>query len=166
MYKIKIGGIVNDSVVDGPGIRLTIFMQGCKKRCCGCHNPQLQNFEDGEYFTIQEIFNIAKSNPLLDGITFSGGEPFCQAQNLFYLAKMFKDNKYHLAIYSGYTFEEIINNEKFLPLLKLTDTLVDGPFILEKKNLQLKFCGSENQRIIDVQQSLQKDKIILDKNWY
>lgn len=166
MHKIKVGGIVNDSVVDGPGLRLTIFFQGCKRKCCGCHNPQLQNFNGGNFFTEQEIFDIAKSNPLLNGITFSGGEPFCQAENLFYLAKMFKENNYHLAIYTGYTFEEIMNEEKFLPLLNLTDTLIDGPFILEKRNLKLKFRGSENQRIIDVQQSLKKNKIVLDDSWY
>ncbi len=166
MCKIKIGGFENDSIVDGPGLRLTIFFQGCKKKCCGCHNPQLQDFNGGKFYTEQEIFDIAKSNPLLSGITFSGGEPFCQAENLIDLAKMFKEAGYHLAIYTGYTFEEILRNEKFLPLLKLTDTLIDGPFILEQRNLKLKFRGSDNQRIIDVQQSLKQNKIILDESWY
>lgn len=166
MHKLKIGGIVNDSVVDGPGLRLAVFLQGCKRKCPGCHNPHLQNFDGGKYIDINEIFHIAVSNPLLDGITFSGGEPLYQYENLFYLAKMFKERKYHLAIYSGYTFEEIMCQKEFLPLLELIDTLVDGPFILNQRNLELKFRGSENQRIINVPESIKENKIILDQQWY
>ena len=165
-YYLKIGGIENDSIVDGPGLRLTIFLQGCKNHCPGCHNPQLQDSNGGKYFSIEEIFNIAKKNPILDGITFSGGEPFLQANNLIGLAKLFKLNNYDIAIYSGYLFEDLIKSEINLELLKLINTLVDGPFILEKKDLSLKFRGSSNQRIINVQESLKQNKIILNQDWY
>lgn len=165
-YKLRIGGFENDSIVDGPGIRFTIFLQGCKQRCVGCQNKRLQNFDGGKDFYIEEIFYMAKKNPLLDGITFSGGEPFCQAENLYWLAKLFKEENYDLAVYSGYLFEDLIQEQKNLRLLKLMDTLVDGPFVLEKKNLSLRFRGSENQRIIDVQKSLEQGKIILNKRWY
>ena len=164
--KLRIGGFENDSIVDGPGIRFAIFLQGCKQRCVGCHNKRLQNFDGGKDFYIEEIFYMAKQNPLLDGITFSGGEPFCQAENLYWLAKLFKKENYDLAIYSGYLFEHLIREEKSLRLLELMDTLVDGPFVLEKRNLSLKFRGSENQRIIDVQKSLKHRKIIFNQYWY
>ncbi len=165
-YKLRIGGFENDSIVDGPGIRFTIFLQGCKQRCIGCQNKRLQNFDGGKDFYIEEIFYMVQKNPLLDGITFSGGEPFCQAENLCWLAKLFKEKNYDLAVYSGYLFEDLIREQKNLRLLKLMDTLVDGPFVLEKKNLSLRFRGSENQRIIDVQKSLEHGKIILNKRWY
>lgn len=165
-YKLRIGGFANDSIVDGPGIRFTVFMQGCKRGCPGCHNKGLQNFDGGEDFYIEDIFEMVKKNPLLDGITFSGGEPFCQAKNLYLLAKLFKQANYDLAVYSGYLYEELIKDEEKLRLLELMDTLVDGPFILAKRNLNLKFRGSENQRIIDVQKSLKQKKIILNKHWY
>lgn len=165
-YKLRVGGFEDDSIVDGPGIRFTIFLQGCKRGCPGCHNKELQNFDGGKDFYIKDIFNMAKKNPLLDGITFSGGEPFCQAENLYWLAKLFKQANYDLAIYSGYLYEELIQDKEKLRLLELMDTLVDGPFVLAKRNLNLKFRGSENQRIIDVQKSLKHKKIILNKHWY
>lgn len=166
MCKVKIGGIANDSIVDGPGLRLAIFMQGCSNKCHGCHNPQLQNFDGGKYFTCQEILDIAKKNPLIDAVTLSGGEPFCQPESLLELVKLFKANNYNIAVYSGFTFEKIRDNEKFAPVLEFINTLVDGPFILAQRNLSLKFRGSENQRIIDVQKSLVQNKIVLDKSWY
>lgn len=163
---LKIGGLENDSIVDGPGLRLTIFLQGCKTHCPGCHNPQLQDLNGGQYFSAEEIFNIAKKNPLLDGITFSGGEPFLQAGNLIHLTGLFRQEHYDIAVYSGYLFENLIKEPASLKLLKLVDTLVDGPFLLERRNLSLKFRGSDNQRIIDVQESLRQNKIILNRSWY
>lgn len=156
--KIRIAGIVNDSIVDGPGFRLTVFVQGCPHRCKGCHNPQTHDFSGGEDITIGEVLEKIKANPLLDGVTFSGGEPFCQAEGLAYLAELIKAEGLNVISYTGYTFEYLRQNENkengYGRLLRACDYLIDGPFILAERDLTLKFRGSANQRIIDVQTSL------------
>lgn len=156
--KIRIAGIVNDSIVDGPGFRLTVFVQGCPHRCKGCHNPQTHDFSGGEDITIGEVLEKIKANPLLDGVTFSGGEPFCQAEGLAYLAELIKTEGLNVISYTGYTFEYLRQNENkengYGRLLRACDYLIDGPFILAERDLTLKFRGSANQRIIDVQTSL------------
>lgn len=163
--KVRIAGIVKESIVDGPGIRLTVFTQGCKHNCRGCHNPQTHSFDGGSETDLDKILVMIKKNPLLDGVTFSGGEPFEQAEVLSLLAKEVKKIGLHTMTYTGYTWEQI--NEGFdinigwRELLLNTDILVDGPFILEQKNLMLKFRGSENQRVIDVAASIKENKVIL-----
>ncbi len=162
--KIRTAGIVNDSIVDGPGIRMVLFVQGCPHNCEGCHNPLTHDFDGGEDKTIAEILDKIKSNPLLDGITFSGGEPFCQAGKLAYLGGIVKEWGLNIITYTGYTFEYLIrssnDDNKYRQLLEVTDYLIDGPFILEKKSMLLKFRGSENQRIIDVPESLKAGRIV------
>lgn len=154
---INIAGLVGDSIVDGPGLRFAVFSQGCTHRCPGCHNPATQPFAGGTAMPVQDIYLAAKKYPLCRGITFSGGEPFQQAGGFLALAKLFKPDGYELAAYSGYTFKELLNGtEEQQQLLSLLDVLVDGPFVQAEKNLNLRFRGSENQRILNVPQSLQR----------
>lgn len=163
--KIKIAGIIKESIVDGPGIRLVVFTQGCVHNCIGCHNPETHSFSQGSYIKIDEIIETIKKNPLLDGITLSGGDPFVQAKACANLANKVKDMGLNVVTYTGYTYEEIIKemeiNHSWERLLYATDILIDGRFDIDKRNLLLKFRGSENQRIIDVKKSLVKNNIIL-----
>lgn len=163
--KIKVSGIVNESIVDGPGIRMVIFAQGCKHKCKGCHNPNTHSFDGGQLIGIDEIVNSIKNNCLLDGVTLSGGDPFEQAEMFAELAKEVKKMGKNVVTYTGYTFEQLIKysseRKGYKELLENTDMLVDGPFILEEKSLQLKFKGSKNQRIIDVPKSIKNKKIAL-----
>lgn len=161
---LKLAGTVNDSIVDGPGIRFTVFVQGCPHRCKGCHNPQTHDFEGGETVTLESLLEKIKVNPLLDGVTFSGGEPFCQAKQLYKLASEIKKLGMNIVTYTGYTFEYLTENanaENFYgELLSATDYMVDGPFELDKRDILLKFRGSSNQRIIDVKKSLAEKKVV------
>ncbi|MGN9165400.1 anaerobic ribonucleoside-triphosphate reductase activating protein [Tissierellaceae bacterium HCP3S3_D8] len=162
--KIKIAGIIEESIVDGPGIRLVVFTQGCVHNCIGCHNPQTHSFNGGKYMEVEEILDMAMENPLLDGITISGGEPFHQGHVCSILANKVKSKGLNVISYTGYTFEDILNeidiNVGWKELLYATDILIDGKFNIDKKNLLLKFRGSENQRIIDVKKSLDKRKAV------
>ena len=155
---IRIAGVVKESIVDGPGIRFTVFAQGCKHNCPGCHNPHTHDFEGGSFIEVEEILSQMKANPLLDGITLSGGEPFEQAEAMGILAQEAKILGYNVMTYTGYTFEYILQNKDkktgWDKLLSHTDTLVDGKFELQKRNLLLRFRGSENQRIINVKNYL------------
>ena len=167
MSKIRLAGIVNDSITDGPGIRLTVFVQGFPRSCPGCHNPQTQplcgGYEEDDAVVLEKI----KSNPLLDGVTFSGGEPMIQAKNLLWLAKEIKKLGLNLFCYTGYIFEELKNVEGANDLLNYIDVLVDGPFVKEKRDYRLKFKGSTNQRIIDVPKTIKQNKVVLieDEKW-
>lgn len=161
---IRIAGIVNDSIVDGPGIRLAIFTQGCPHHCEGCHNPQTHDFEGGELVSLENLLEKAKSNPLLDGVTYSGGEPFCQAKQLYELGMEIKKLGMNLITYTGYTFEYLTSHADsqnyYMELLSVSDYLIDGPFQLDKRDILLKFRGSSNQRIINVQKSLSEKKVV------
>lgn len=163
--QIRIAGIIKESIVDGPGIRMVIFAQGCHHNCPGCHNPETHSFEAGTLTDIDEIIAQAKKNPLLDGLTFSGGEPFEQAGAFAVLANKARSLGLNIMTYTGYTYEYIDSvsktNEEWDRLLQETDILVDGEFQLEKRNLLLKFRGSENQRIIDAKKSQLEKKVIL-----
>lgn len=158
---LNLADIITDSIVDGPGIRTTIFCQGCPHHCPGCHNPETWNFEGGTSLEEETVLNIVRSNPLCRGVTFSGGEPFAQADGFSKLACLLKQDGYEVASYSGYTFEELLNGtEAQKNLLKQLDILIDGPFLLEDRSLSLSFRGSKNQRILDVQKSLSEGKPI------
>ena len=154
--KIRINNYINESYVDGPGIRFSVFTQGCPHHCKGCHNPQTHDFSLGKEIETDILVQKMLKNPLLEGITLSGGEPFCQAEALYNLANHLKQMGKHLMCYTGYTFEELINkNDKYTNLLlSKLDLLVDGKFEQDKKSLDLKFRGSSNQRILDIQKSL------------
>lgn len=163
--EIRIAGIVNESIVDGPGIRMVLFAQGCKHKCPGCHNPETHSFDGGRIVKIDWVVEQAKKNPLLDGITFSGGEPFEQAEAFAVLAVKAKQLGLGIMTYTGYTLEQLNENtdkkEEWTKLLENTDLLVDGRFNQQKKNSLLKFKGSENQRIIDVKKSTFSKDIVL-----
>ncbi len=163
--KIKVSGIVNESIVDGPGIRMVIFAQGCKHKCKGCHNPATHSFDGGKLVGIDEIVSSIEKNYLLDGVTLSGGDPFEQAETFAELAREVKKMGKNVITYTGYTFEQLMKysseRKGYRELLENTDMLVDGPFVLEEKSLQLKFKGSKNQRIIDVPKSIKNKKISL-----
>jgi anaerobic ribonucleoside-triphosphate reductase activating protein len=162
---LRIAGIIEESIVDGPGIRLVVFGQGCPHHCPGCHNPDTHSFEGGNLFPIAKILQMLDSNPLLDGITLSGGEPFSQAAGFAQLAQAAQEKGLQVMTYTGYTYEELLTSigEKsdWALLLQHSDLLVDGPFELAKRNLLLRFRGSENQRIINVPESLKQGKVIL-----
>jgi len=165
MTTIKVSGIIKESIVDGPGIRLIVFSQGCKHNCKGCHNPQTHSFENGKIINIEDILDMIKKNPLLDGVTFSGGDPFEQAESFAELGKKVKKLGLNIVTYTGYTYEEILRQidikRGWKDLFYVTDILIDGPFEINKKSLELKFKGSSNQRIIDIKESLENDKIVL-----
>lgn len=156
---IRIAGTANDSIVDGPGLRFTIFTQGCPHHCIGCHNPQTHDFNGGQIETIENLIEKIISNPLLDGVTFSGGEPFCQCEPLYELGKCLKKKGYNIIAYTGYTFEYIMENSTdenyYKKLLSVCDYLVDGTFEINQKSWNLKFKGSLNQRVIDCRKSLE-----------
>ena len=162
--KIRIAGTVNDSIVDGPGIRFAIFTQGCPHHCEGCHNPQTHDFDAGELVTLECLLDKVKNNPLLDGVTYSGGEPFCQAKQFYLLGTEVKKLKMSIVTYTGYTYEYLIehaNAENYYnELLSVTDYLIDGQFVLAERDILLKFKGSSNQRIINVKKSLVEKKVI------
>lgn len=161
MSKLRIAGIVRESIVDGDGIRFTLFTQGCPHHCVGCHNPDTHDFNGGYEIETHKILDEFKKNPLLSGITFSGGEPFCQAEALSCLAREIKELGKNIWVYSGYTYEELIDiskKDKYVDsLLHECDVLVDGKFEIEKKSMLLRFRGSKNQRIIDLKSSLNKE---------
>ncbi len=152
---IYLSGIAGDSIVDGPGIRTTFFSQGCPHHCEGCHNPETWAFSGGTPMETQELVAMVKQNPLCRGVTFSGGEPFAQPEGFLELALALKDVGYEVASYSGYTFEQLLSGTPAQKaLLEAIDVLIDGPFLLAEKSLELSFRGSRNQRILDVAKSL------------
>ncbi|MBT0826764.1 anaerobic ribonucleoside-triphosphate reductase activating protein [Campylobacter lari] len=158
---LRLAGVVKESIVDGYGLRYVIFTQGCHHHCKGCHNPQTHDFNKGYLQDLASLHDEICKNPLLQGVTFSGGEPFMQAKNLSILAKHIKTLGLDLTIYTGFTYEELLEEKSKKELLILADVLVDGKFILEQKDLSLKFKGSKNQRVIDVVKSLEQGKVIL-----
>lgn len=159
---LNLSGIIEESIVDGDGIRYVIFVQGCPHHCIGCQNPSTWEFKKNVLIDENKIIQKIKENPLCSGITFSGGEPFTQAKELTKLAKQIHTLNKDVWAYTGYTFEQLIkkDNEK-AELLKNVDVLVDGRFILTERDISLKFRGSKNQRVIDVQKTLKNGRIIL-----
>ena len=158
---LDLAGLVNDSIVDGPGIRMTVFSQGCPHHCHGCHNPETWQFGCGTPMEEERIVDIIRTNPLCRGVTFSGGEPFAQAEGFAKLGRLLKQAGYEVASYSGYTFEQLLSGtDAQRDLLGTIDVLIDGPFVLAEKSLEVPFRGSRNQRIIDVPKSLAAGKAV------
>ncbi len=157
--KIRIMDYVYSSSVDGTGFRDVLFVNYCPHHCEGCHNPESWDKANGHDVTIEEAYqNLTKSE--ITNVTFSGGEPFEQAEALAILAKMLKAKGKTIWVYSGYTFEQLIKSPEKLKLLELCDVLVDGKFDINQKGLNLRFKGSHNQRIIDIQKSLKLNKAV------
>lgn len=151
---MRIAGIVNDSIVDGPGLRLAIFAQGCPHHCPGCHNPESHDFAGGSDMDTEKIIARMDANPLLDGITLTGGEPFEQPEACRILADAAHARGLNVWAYSGYTFEQLCAVPEKRRLLEACDVLVDGPFLLEERSLDLRFRGSKNQRVLKVSEML------------
>lgn len=168
-HTLRLAGVIRESIVDGPGIRMTVFVQGCPHHCKGCHNAKTWDFEGGYDTQPERLIEEAKKDPLLKGLTFSGGEPFCQAEALSYLGKLAHEAGFDVFTYTGYTFEELLEgskeNPQWMELLKECDYLVDGPFILEQKNILLRFRGSKNQRILEVKKSLEAGKAVISEEY-
>ena len=166
--KLRIADVIQDSIVDGPGFRFVVFTQGCKRHCPECHNKQTWDPNGGRMESIDELIEKLKSNPLTDGITISGGEPYLQAATCAELAERARALGYNVWCYSGYTFEEILEISRTDPafgrLLSATDVLIDGMFLIEEKSLTLKWRGSRNQRVIDVAASLAGGEVVLHDN--
>jgi anaerobic ribonucleoside-triphosphate reductase activating protein len=165
--KIRISSSTTfDSIVDGPGLRMVIWTQGCIHNCKDCHNPQTHDICGGYEVEIDNIISNIKKLKLQRGITLSGGEPFLQPEALEVIAKEAKINNLDVWSYTGFTFEQLLDSKnpnrfKNLNLLKQIDVLIDGKFELDKKDFNLKFRGSSNQRVIDVVKSLKYKKVML-----
>jgi len=147
---LRIAGIIEESIVDGPGLRFVLFLQGCPIHCPGCQNPQTWDPDGGTMVSSAEILEKICADPIVHGVTFSGGEPFEQAAALLPLAGELKRRGYHLMAFSGHTLQQLLRREDCLKLLELLDLLVDGPFIEEQRSLDLRFRGSRNQRILNI----------------
>lgn len=154
--ELIINGIVRESIVDGPGLRFVIFVQGCPHHCKGCHNPGTHPFGTGTHMDIREIFRQYQENPLLAGVTFSGGEPFCQAAALAELGSMIKKAGGDIITYTGFLYEDLMEEKDpdRMALMSVTDLLIDGPYVEDLRSLELLYRGSTNQRLIQVGQAL------------
>ncbi|WP_082652104.1 anaerobic ribonucleoside-triphosphate reductase activating protein [Gorillibacterium timonense] len=154
---LRIADWVEDSITDGPGLRFTLFTQGCPHACPGCHNPQTHAYEGGRLVTVETVLNKIRANPLLDGVTLSGGDPFEQPEVLAYLAEKVHELGLSVMTYTGYTYERLsspIGAERgWHRLLEQTDLLVDGRFMAQLRDPLLLFRGSSNQRILNVAES-------------
>jgi len=163
--KLKLAGLQHYSVVDGPGIRAAVFLQGCPHLCPGCHNPQTQNFAGGKWQDVTKLAEEICADSGLRGVTFSGGEPFAQAEPLAMLAEILKEASRHLLIYSGYLYEQLremaVADKATAALLATADLLIDGPFLLKECDISLTYRGSRNQRIIDLPATGQTGSVVL-----
>lgn len=165
---LRIADTIQDSIVDGPGFRFVVFTQGCLRHCPECHNPHTWDPAGGKEVTVDSLYKTLSANPLTDGLTLSGGEPYLQAAACAELAQKAKAGGFNVWCYSGYTFEEILETSKtdpgFKALIEATDVLIDGMFLIEEKSLTLKWRGSQNQRVIDVRKSLESGEVVLHAN--
>ena len=160
---IRLSGIAYESLVNGPGMRRVFFSQGCKHACVGCFNEDTHDFSGGEDRDMDELIEDVLDNPMIKGVTFSGGDPFERSEEFAYMAEAFKKSGLNVWSYTGYTFEYILEhiNERlgFKKLLDNLDVLVDGKFEEDKTQDGLKYRGSTNQRVIDVKESLKKGEV-------
>ena len=164
---IRLAGIVRESIVDGPGIRFTVFCQGCPHACEGCHNPETHDFAGGKDVSIERLLEEIDKDKLLAGVTFSGGEPFCQPEAFVELGRKVKERGLNITVFSGYTLEQLeemaSQRAEISELLELTDILIDGPFIKEQRDLTLQFRGSSNQRVIDMNETRKTGEVSIWK---
>jgi anaerobic ribonucleoside-triphosphate reductase activating protein len=150
--RIQISGVVEESIVDGPGLRYVLFTQGCPHVCPGCHNPETHSLSGGRFIPVAAVLAAIRENPLLAGVTFSGGEPFLQPDPLCLLAEEAHALGRNVVVYSGYTLEALRDLAAGSPaaarLIRLADLLIDGPYVEALRDLDLPFRGSRNQRIL------------------
>ena len=158
----------SDSIVDGDGIRTVIWTQGCPHNCMGCHNPMTHSFTDGDLVDINLVYERIDDLKFQDGITFSGGDPMCQAEACYQIGKYAKDKGLNIWCYTGYTYEQLLElgkkKQSILDFLSIIDVLVDGKFMKEFKSLDCMYRGSTNQRLIDVKKSLSSGVVCLYEN--
>lgn len=154
--EIRIAGLTEESVVNGPGIRMVVFTQGCALRCPGCHNPQTHDLQGGKLESIDRIIDKLRGNSLIQGVTISGGEPFLQPLALALLINkiVLFNPTLSIMVYTGFLWEELIREPLDQGIFQQMDYLVDGPYMEELRGLDLLYRGSSNQRMIDVQKSL------------
>lgn len=163
---MNIAGINFESVADGEGVRVVIYVSGCLHNCKGCHNPSSHSFEAGQPFTEKlqdEIVSYMNRTPFISGATLSGGDPMYSAVEITPFIENLKRDRKDITvwIYSGFCYEEILLNSEMFQLLSLCDVLVDGEFVLEQRDMTLSYKGSRNQRIIDIKKSLSSKKVVL-----
>lgn len=169
--QIRLAGLVKESVVDGPGIRMVVFVQGCLHHCPGCHNLATQDPTAGYESSVADVIAQLPTNSLVSGVTFSGGEPFLQAGALAEIGLAAKQRRLSVFTYTGFVFETLLEQSAIKPdieaLLSVTDVLIDGPFLLEQRDIGLAYRGSSNQRLLDLPASLRQGKPVewTDPSW-
>lgn len=160
MTELNVIDIIEGTTVDGPGLRTSIYFAGCEHHCFGCHNPQSWDSHAGKPMTIDDIMRLVEYNDF--NVTFSGGDPLFQAEGVAELAQRIKKQLgKSIWCYTGYRWEDVVQKLRYQPLLQSIDVLVDGPFKLELRDISLRFRGSANQRLIDVQKSLRSNVPVL-----
>ena len=146
--KVRVLHIYEQTMADGPGLRISIYFAGCPHHCEGCHNPDSWDPAGGEEMDVEDILKVIKADSI-SNVTFSGGDPFYQVEGVTELARRIKEETgKNIWCYTGYTYERILADARLSSLLPYIDTLVDGPFILSRRDTGLLFRGSDNQRII------------------
>ncbi len=161
---MKLSGITQESLVDGPGLRYVIFTQGCRHQCPHCHNPETWDMDAGKEYPVRQVIRLLKQQKKMkQGVTFSGGEPFLQAAELAEVALAARQIGWDVVTYTGFTYEQLIedNNNGVKALLSATDILIDGKYIHELRSIELPFRGSSNQRLIDLAKTREKGQIVL-----
>lgn len=166
--KVRLAGIVNESVSDGPGLRITLFFQGCEHHCLGCHNPQTWSHQGGKEYLVDKLLEQLPDNPLIKGVTLSGGDPFYQPEAAASIAREFHARGKDVWAYTGFLWEELLigGDSAKIDLLSQCDILIDGPFVQALQSPVLNFCGSSNQRLILIKKSQQLGKVIEWKSSY
>jgi anaerobic ribonucleoside-triphosphate reductase activating protein len=160
--KVRLAGIIEESITDGPGLRIILFFQGCDHRCPGCHNPQTWSHQAGTEYELNKLLDQLQDTPLIKGVTLSGGDPFYQPVAAAYIAREFHSRGKDVWAYTGFLWEDLLGERDpaILDLVHQCDVIVDGPFIQSKRRLNLHYRGSLNQRLIAVRESLQKGGIV------
>lgn len=158
---LRVAGYEPESIVDGPGVRFTLFLQGCPHGCPSCHNPETHDIHGGSLTSYSSFMDMIKGNRLLDGVTLSGGEPFLQAGALLPFVQELSRDGYHIMAYSGYTWSALLSRRDCARVLEYIDVLVDGPYMKALRTLGEPFRGSTNQRVIDVPRSLVEGGVTL-----
>lgn len=148
---LRVLDIIDGTIVDGPGLRTSIYFAGCKHRCPGCHNQQSWDFEAGRDMTIDEILAHVEENQF--DVTLSGGDPLFQMPAMLQLCRALKERGVNLWCYTGYTYEQVAEDPALVPILELVDVLVDGRYVEQLRDISLRFKGSSNQRLVDVRHS-------------
>lgn len=156
---MRILRIVEGTSVDGPGLRTAIYFSGCRHHCHGCHNPQSWDAGAGDEMSVEQVMTVIDENGF--SVTFTGGDPLYDVSEILPLAAAVKDRGLNLWCYTGYTFEQILDDRSLSRILNYADVIVDGRFDEQLRDIKLRFRGSSNQRLIDVKKSLESGSVKL-----